>query len=69
MATSVRKAVRPAVLAMQVKSVEVILRHASTARVRQSQFGESAPVVLRTKMRVATAESKRLAAEKPPRLD
>lgn len=58
MATSVRKAVRPAVLAMQVKSMEVILRHAAAARVRQSQCGEPAPVVIRTKMRVVTKEPK-----------
>jgi len=32
LATSVRKAVWPAVLAMQVTSMELILRHAATAR-------------------------------------
>jgi hypothetical protein len=57
MATSARKAVRPTVVAMQVKSMEVILRHAETTRVQPAQRGEPAPVVLRTKMRVASKES------------
>ncbi|MDO3615281.1 hypothetical protein Q3O97_05430 [Ralstonia pseudosolanacearum] len=53
MATNARKAVRPAVLAMQKKSMEVILRHADNARTQESPRRKPATLVLRTKLRVA----------------
>ncbi|MCO5396584.1 hypothetical protein [Ralstonia soli] len=52
MATNARKAVRPAVVAMQKKGMEVILRHADKARTQESPR-KPATVVLRTKLRVA----------------
>jgi hypothetical protein len=49
------KAVRPAVLAMQKGSMDVILRNAEMARGQGAPLRASAPVVLRGKLRSSLA--------------
>ncbi|MGC8213187.1 hypothetical protein [Ralstonia pseudosolanacearum] len=54
MATNQRKTVRPAVLAMQRDSMAILISRIGIARATpRTGGGKSAPVVLRTKMRVA----------------
>ncbi|MGC5887283.1 hypothetical protein [Ralstonia pseudosolanacearum] len=57
MTTNERKTVQPAVLDMLQNGMTVILRHASAARAQQSQPSRPAPVVLRTKLRVASKKT------------
>jgi hypothetical protein len=55
MAKNERKSVRPAVVAMQRDSMAILLSRIAIARATsRPEGGKSAPVVLRTKMRVAT---------------
>ncbi|MDO3560908.1 hypothetical protein [Ralstonia pseudosolanacearum] len=57
MATNERKTARPVVLDMLQNGMTVILRHAATTRAQQSQPNQAAPVVLRTKLRVASKKT------------